>query len=152
MLTEHGLSDAEFHLLAAIRTYPELPSPRDLLDPLMVTSGGLTNRIDRLEAAGLLERVANPADRRGVHLKLTPRGLDIVDRVTTAYLSNQNALLDGALDPAERTQLASLLQRLLASLSASGNWSESTLQRRRHPPRLGRADCGAGKLAGAQAS
>ena len=72
VLGRFGLSEVEFLLLAAIRTAPEQhPSPRDLLDSLMVTSSGLTNRIDRLEAAGLVERTAHAADRRGVRIELT---------------------------------------------------------------------------------
>jgi len=118
VLGGHHLSDSEFQLLAAIRTSPAPPSPRMLLDQLMVTSGGLTNQIDRLERAGLVARVANPEDRRGVLLELTSEGRTVVDRVTTEYLANQNAILDEALDAEQRELLASLLRKLLASLSA----------------------------------
>ena len=118
-LREFNLSDVEFQLLAAIRTAPESrAAPRTLLQPLMVTSGGLTNRIDRLEAAGFVVRAPNPEDRRGVFLELTPRGRDLVDRVTTAYLQNQEELLREALTENERAKLAPLLRKLLESLSA----------------------------------
>ncbi len=118
VLNRFGLSEVEFLLLAAIRMAPEQhPSPRDLLDSLMVTSGGLTNRIDRLEAAGLVERTAHPTDRRGVRIELTGQGHELVDEVTTAYLKNQNQVLDDALDPEDRETLARLLRKLLASLS-----------------------------------
>lgn len=118
-LREFNLSDVEFQLLAAIRTAPECrASPRTLLQPLMVTSGGLTNRIDRLEAAGFVVRAPNPDDRRGVFLELTSRGRDLVDRVTTAYLQNQDELLREALTESERAKLAPLLRKLLDSLSA----------------------------------
>ena len=117
VLNQFGLSDVEFHLLAAIRTTPDYrPSPRDLLGPLMVSSAGLTNRIDRLEKAGLVERLANPNDRRGVLLQLTERGREVVDRVTTDYLANQNRILDEALDEGEREALSQLLRKLLRSL------------------------------------
>jgi DNA-binding MarR family transcriptional regulator len=129
VLGSYSLSEAEFQLLAAVRTSPEPLSPRDLLEPLMVTSGGLTNRIDRLERAGLVERLANPQDRRGVHLKLTHRGLEIVDRVTTEYLANQNAILDDALEANEREILARLLQCLLASLTATLNGGKAGTER-----------------------
>lgn len=135
VLRRHQLRDAEFQLLAAIRTSPEPPSPRDLLDMLMVTSGGLTNRIDRLEGAGLVERVANPQDRRGVLLRLTRKGLKLVDRVTTEYLAHQNAVLDEALDAEERALLASLLRKLLASLSEPGE-SEPMMGNNRAAPAL----------------
>ena len=117
-LREFDLSDVEFQLLAAIRTAPDCrAAPRTLLQPLMVTSGGLTNRIDRLEAAGWLVRAPNPDDRRGVFLELTPSGRELVDRVTAAYLSNQRELLREALTDRERTSLAPLLRKLLDSLS-----------------------------------
>ena len=118
-LREFNLSDVEFQLLAAIRTAPDCrAAPRTLLQPLMVTSGGLTNRIDRLESAGFLVRAPNPDDRRGVFLELTPRGRELVDRVTAAYLQNQDDLLREALTDGERATLAPLLRKLLDSLSA----------------------------------
>lgn len=126
VLSQFGLSDVEFHLLAAIRTSPNhRPSPRDLLGPLMVTSGGLTGRIDRLEKGGLLVRVANPSDRRGVLLELTDSGREVVDRVTTEYLANQNAILDKALNEDERQTLATLLRKLLVSMSESAKSENS---------------------------
>lgn len=118
ILKTHGLSEVEFQLLAAIRTSPDgRPAPRDLLDQLMVTSGGLTNRIDRLERAGLVERLANPQDRRGILLELTPQGRHLIDAVTADYLANQHTILDAALAPTERELLATLLRRLLDSLA-----------------------------------
>lgn len=121
VLSQFGLSEVEFLLLAAIRMAPDQhPSPRDLLDSLMVTSGGLTNRLDRLENAGLIERAAHPTDRRGIRIELTAEGRDLVDRVTTAYVENQNHVLDGALRPEERESLARLLRKLLDSLTDDG--------------------------------
>ena len=119
ILRQFGLSEVEFLLLAAIRTTPDQhPAPRDLLGLLMVTSGGLTNRIDRLEKIGLVERIANPGDRRGILLQLTDAGRELVDRVTTAYVENQNTVLDTALDKDERAMLATLLNKLLSWLVA----------------------------------
>jgi DNA-binding MarR family transcriptional regulator len=116
-LRQFGLSEVEFLLLAAIRMTPDQrPAPRDLLGSLMVTSGGLTNRIDRLSALGLVGRIANPGDRRGILLQLTDSGRDLVDRVTTSYVENQNTILDAALDKDERDTLAKLLRKLLFSL------------------------------------
>ena len=80
-LHEYHLTDVEFQLLAAIRTAPDCrAAPRTLLQPLMVTSGGLTNRIDRLESAGLVVRAPNPDDRRGVFLELTREGRELIDQ------------------------------------------------------------------------
>jgi DNA-binding MarR family transcriptional regulator len=120
-LSQFGLSSVEFHLLAAIRTTPgHHPSPRDLLGPLMVSSGGLTNRIDRLEKMGLVERVDNPRDRRGVLLRLSPKGRELVDRVTSVYLANQHEALDQVLTASERDQLGELLRKLLDSMAGIG--------------------------------
>ena len=119
MLSDFDLTEVEFLLLAAIRTAPDQhPSPRDLLDSLMVTSSGLTNRIDRLEGAGLVQRAANPTDRRGIRIQLTDQGRELVDRVTTAYLEHQNQVLDEALQADERDALAHLLRKLLNSLTS----------------------------------
>ncbi|MDE2906937.1 MAG: MarR family transcriptional regulator [Acidobacteriota bacterium] len=119
MLSDFDLTEVEFLLLAAIRTAPDQhPSPRDLLDSLMVTSSGLTNRIDRLEGAGLVQRAANPTDRRGIRIQLTDQGRELVDRVTTAYVEHQNQVLDEALQPDERDTLAHLLRKLLNSLTS----------------------------------
>ena len=119
VLREFNLSGVEFQLLAAIRTAPDRrAAPRSLLQPLMVTSGGLTNRIDRLESAGWIARAPNPDDRRGVFLELTPGGRELVDRVTAAYLRNHGNLLGEALTREERATLAPLLGKLLDSLSA----------------------------------
>lgn len=118
-LREFSLSNVEFQLLAAIRTAPDRrAAPRALLQPLMVTSGGLTNRIDRLESAGWVVRAPNPEDRRGVFLELTDSGRELIDRVTAAYLRNQRELLREALTDGERATLAPLLHKLLDSLSA----------------------------------
>jgi DNA-binding MarR family transcriptional regulator len=132
-LSQFGLSSVEFHLLAAIRTTPgHHPSPRDLLGPLMVSSGGLTNRIDRLEKMGLVERVAHPRDRRGVLLQLSPKGRELVDRVSTVYLASQHEALDQALSASEREQLGELLRKLLNSMADVGE-AKTTY---RQPPEL----------------
>ena len=123
VLRGFGLNDVEFQLLTEIRTAsPDYKvAPRDLLRPLMVSSGGLTPRIDRLEGAGLVERLANPSDRRGVLIQLTARGRGLVDQVTTAYLANQNEVLGRALGAHERETLANLLRKLLGSMSDRGD-------------------------------
>ena len=154
LLRHFELSEVEFLLLAAIRTAPDQhPAPRDLLDSLMVTSGGLTNRIDRLEAAGLIERAANPEDRRGIRLQLTDAGRQLVDQVTTAYVENQNKVLNAALREDERETLARLLRKLLASLSVDDRPPvEDTRETRPRPgrparPRHGQVSGGAATTA-----
>ncbi len=73
---EHGLDVWEFDVLAALRRAgsPYVLSPGRLVTSTMVTSGTMTNRIDRLAARGLVERLPDPSDRRGVHVRLTPAG------------------------------------------------------------------------------
>ena len=147
VLSDFDLSEVEFLLLAAIRTTPDQhPSPRDLLDSLMVTSSGLTNRIDRLEGAGLVQRAANPTDRRGIRIELTDQGRDVVDRVTTAYLEHQNKVLDAALQPDERESLARLLRKLLDSLT-----SDEGIEADQAPPAPRRRTRGAHRIRASRA-
>ena len=101
----------------------------------MVSSPGLTNRIDRLEKAGLVERLANPQDRRGVLLQLTGKGLEVVDRVTTKYLANQNQILDEALAEGERETLSLRLRKLLGSLADTQEQSRPAPARPRRTAR-----------------
>jgi DNA-binding MarR family transcriptional regulator len=88
-------------------------SPGDLLAATMVTSGTMTNRLDQLEKAGLIERSHNPEDRRGVIIALTPKGFSVVDATVTAHVANQHRLLEG-LDDGERGALDGLLRKFLA--------------------------------------
>ena len=78
---EHGLDVWEFDVLAALRRagQPYVLSPGQLVTSTMVTSGTMTNRIDRLADRQLVERMPDPADRRGVHVRLTPAGKSRVD-------------------------------------------------------------------------
>jgi DNA-binding MarR family transcriptional regulator len=81
----------------------------------MLSSGAITNRIDRLEERGLVRRTPDPADRRGVLVELTPAGRGAVDQAVERHLANEHRLLAG-LTPAERDELAALLRRLLLTL------------------------------------
>jgi DNA-binding MarR family transcriptional regulator len=78
----------------------------------MVTSGTMTNRVDRLEQRGLVQRMPDPADRRGVHVRLTPRGKERVDAALADLLERERALLK-ALSRAEQDTLTTLLRRLV---------------------------------------
>lgn len=115
-LVEHGLSPSSFDVLATLRRsgQPYRLSPGDLIASTMVTSGTMTNRLDQLEKAGLIERAHNPDDRRGVIIALTPGGLELVDAAVTAHVANQHRLLDG-LTQDERVALDNLLGKFLAS-------------------------------------
>ena len=112
----HGLSSAGFDVLAALRRSgePYRLSPGELIATTMVTSGTMTARLDQLEKAGLIERLDNDEDRRGVIIALTAKGLDLVDRVVTAHVENQHRLV-ATLSEAERRQLDALLAKFLAA-------------------------------------
>jgi DNA-binding MarR family transcriptional regulator len=82
---------------------------------LMITSSGTTKRLDRLERAGLVERAPDPNDRRGVTIRLTPAGVELIDRVTDAHLANERDLIASLSEP-ERSRLADLLRKLQLGL------------------------------------
>lgn len=110
----------EFDVLSSLRRQgpPYQLSPGNLLRATMVTSGTMTNRIDRLEETGLVSRRPDPQDRRGVLVSLTAEGLARVDAALAELLDREQALLTG-LRPAERDQLATLLRKLLAPFDAA---------------------------------
>ena len=85
----------------------------------MISSGGMTSRIDRLEKAGLIERRKHPSDRRGVLVALTDAGFALIDGILVEHVANMRRLLVG-LDEAEQTQLFDLLGKLLAGLPPTG--------------------------------
>ena len=110
----HGLETWEFDVLAALRREgrPYVLSPGQLIGQTMVSSGTMTNRVDRLENAGLVQRLPDPQDRRGVHVRLTPRGKERVDAALADLLDRERALLKG-LSRSDRETLSSLLRRLV---------------------------------------
>jgi DNA-binding MarR family transcriptional regulator len=111
-----GLSFGEYEVLAALvrSGAPHQLTPGALGAAIVLSSGAMTNRIDRLEDAGLVERLPDPSDRRGTLVALTARGLEVVDQSVLAHLDNEERLL-GALSRAERQQLTKLLRKLLVS-------------------------------------
>jgi DNA-binding MarR family transcriptional regulator len=110
-----GLQRGEYDVLAALRRAGEPFSltPSALSDTLMLSRAGMTNRLDRLEAAGLIGRRHNQQDRRSVHIDLTPSGLRLVDETTTAHVANETELLSG-LTPDQRRTLNDLVRILLS--------------------------------------
>jgi DNA-binding MarR family transcriptional regulator len=112
---EHGLESWEFDVLAALRRAgrPYELSPGRLLRETLVTSGTMTNRVDRLAARGLVERFPDPNDRRGVLVRLTPAGRTTVDGALEGLLAREQALLAG-LDAAQQRMLARLLRALVS--------------------------------------
>lgn len=116
VLSAHGLNSSTFDVLATLRRSgaPFHLSPSDLMATMMVTSGTMTNRIDQLEKQGLVERLPNPDDRRGLLVALTPKGRALVDEAVTAHVANQEQLM-AALSLEERQALDTLLRRYLSA-------------------------------------
>jgi|SRR5499427_10271697 len=117
---DHGLEPWEFDVLSALRRAgpPFQLTPGALLRATLVTSGTMTNRIDRLAAAGLVRREPDPRDRRGVLVTLSEQGRDAVDAALTDLLDREQGLLAG-LDGGQRATLAALLRALLAPFDAA---------------------------------
>ena len=114
VLETQGLDLWEFDVLVALRRAPsphEL-SPGALLHATLVTSGTMTNRIDRLTDRGLVARHPDPQDGRGVLVRLTPQGATRADAAMAELLRRERELLS-ELDERQRTTLAGLLRRLL---------------------------------------
>ncbi|MFE6507694.1 MarR family winged helix-turn-helix transcriptional regulator [Nocardioides sp. NPDC057767] len=114
-----GIESWEFDVLAALRRAgdPYELSPGRLLRETLVTSGTMTNRVDRLASRGLVERLPDPADRRGVLVRLTPDGKATVDSAFEALLAAEREFLD-SLSADQQSQLTDLLRRLLVPFSA----------------------------------
>ena len=110
----HGLETWEFDVLAALRRAgrPHQLSPGQLLRETMVTSGTMTNRVDRLAARGLVRRDLHPGDKRGVLVGLTESGRTTVDAALADLLQAEQQLLAG-LNEDDQHQLAQTLRRLL---------------------------------------
>ena len=111
---QHGLGEGDFDVLAALRRAgaPYERTPTELARTTMVTSGAATKRIDRLEAAGLVERRRRDDDGRGRVVALTRRGRTVIDAAFTDHIANEHRLIAG-LSEEQREQLAALLRTWL---------------------------------------
>jgi DNA-binding MarR family transcriptional regulator len=114
---EFGLNRGEVGVLAALRSSgpPHRLSPGRLGKGLMLSSAGVTSRLDRLERRGLLARHPDPDDRRGVTVELSDRGMELVDAAVAATADRDRDLLD-ALSATEARQLETLLRKVLRVL------------------------------------
>ncbi len=114
-----GLERWGFDVLATLRRagQPCQRTPTQLFKSLMITSGAITNRIDRLEQAGLVERLLDPQDRRGVLVSLTQSGLKLIDRAVKAHMQAEEDML-APFSTRERKTIARLLRTLLLQLEA----------------------------------
>jgi len=117
----HGISRGEFDVLATLRRSgePYTLSPRQLSGTLMLTTGGMTGRLDKLERAGLIRRSPDPHDRRGLQVTLTEKGLTTVDEAVGAGLAAETTALS-TLNAEQADQLADLLRELLTGTEETG--------------------------------
>lgn len=117
MYAQHGLGEGEFDVLASLRRTGapyELPAG-ELAEHTMVTTGGMTKRLDRLEAAGLVTRRADAADGRVRQVALTPKGLALIDAAFTDHMANEHRLVS-VLTASDRDVLARVLRTWLETI------------------------------------
>ena len=117
-MSTYDLSPASFDVLANLRRSgaPHRKTPSELAASSLLSSGGITFRLDRLENAGLIRRVPSPDDRRVMYAELTVEGLARIDEVVKAHLAEESELL-ADFSPSEHAALARLLAKLELSLT-----------------------------------
>jgi DNA-binding MarR family transcriptional regulator len=117
-----GLNRGEVGVLSTLRIAgpPHQLSPTRLFKDLMLSSAGITSRLDSLETRGLVRRTRDPNDRRGVLVELTDEGARILDDAVTAHAAIEGELI-ACLSADERDTLASLLRRLLSDLEPNAS-------------------------------
>lgn len=113
-----GLGSGDFDVLAALRRSgePYALSAGELSRTVLVTSGAITKRVDRLEARGLVGRSVAETDSRGRLITLTAEGVALTDELIAVHLDNQRRLLSG-LSADEQARLAHLLERFASTLT-----------------------------------
>jgi len=113
----HDLPPGWFDVLAALRRAgaPYELNPKQLGQTMMLSSGGVTKRLDRLAEAGLVTRRPDPDDRRGTLVRLTAKGKRLIDKAVEAHVRNEERILE-VLSPAQRRALDDALRALLAEL------------------------------------
>ena len=121
LMAEHRVTRGIFDVLTTLRRVgpPHALAPRQIARSLLLSGAGLTSRLDRLEAAGLVVRHPDPNDGRSLEVHLTPKGLRLVDRILPRLIRLE-AGLSAALSARQRTQLTRLLDSWAASVQATG--------------------------------
>ena len=119
-LSEYGLTLPDWQVLSTLRLSRQnlRSSPGDLADDLELSSGAMTSRLDRLEQAGLVRRLPDPEDRRGVVVELTPEGLQAWDQAASIQ-ARKEAFFASALTKAEQERLNALLRKLMLAFEAA---------------------------------
>jgi DNA-binding MarR family transcriptional regulator len=120
-LKELGLAQGELKVLLCVNRMGRI-SPSEVAQHLLVSTGTMTNRLDKLEEADLVKRLPDPADRRGALVELTPGGHETLDRYVAVQGKRERELMS-AMSKDERVQLAALLRRLLASVEERAGFS-----------------------------
>lgn len=117
LFADAGLQPGEFDVLATLRRSgePYMLSPTTPYEALMISSGGVTDRLDHLERAGLVERRPDPNDRRGKLIALTEAGKHLIDETIGRHVANEAKLLS-VLSPTEQERLNALLKKLISGL------------------------------------
>jgi len=112
-----GLNDGDYGVLAPLRRAgePYELTPTELARHRMMTSGGMTAALDRLERKGFIDRLPNPADRRGSIVRLTDEGRTIINEAMSQHVQTEERLT-AVLDRDERRQLSALLRKLLGAI------------------------------------
>jgi len=119
----HGITLGLFGVLATLRRRgrPYRAKPSELASTTMITSGGMTGRLDRLARLSLIERVSDPEDRRVMFAQLSDKGLELIDHLIKGHLAQEAELLSG-MAAGERERLAGLLRDLeLQMVQQSGD-------------------------------
>jgi DNA-binding MarR family transcriptional regulator len=113
-LEDFGLQWWQYDVLSALRRqgHPFTLAATELADDVMLSSGAMTNRIDRLEKAGLVQRLEDPGDRRKVLVRLTKRGLALIEQATDARFETATQALD-RLTGSQKSDLSDLLRKVL---------------------------------------
>ena len=125
-LDHHDITWRDWQVLTNLMLGGDTPrSPGELASTLMVTTGAMTNVLDRLEEAGLTRRLRNPADRRSVTVEATEAGVALWYAAVNE-LGEQEARAVSVLTAAEQRRLNSLLRKLLAGFGDSDNWDEDS--------------------------
>jgi DNA-binding MarR family transcriptional regulator len=111
------LNDGDYGVLAPLRRAgaPHQLTPTELAKHRMMTSGGMTAALDRLERKGLVARVPNPDDRRGSLVRLTDSGRNVIDEAMQQHVLTEHRLISG-LDEHEREALRVLLRKLMRAV------------------------------------
>ena len=120
VLAEFGLNVWSFDMLATLRRQgpPYQLKPTDLYELLMLSSGAMTNRIDRLEQDGVVVRVRDPEDRRSVSVQLTPKGIELTNTVMPVLFEREQQFLE-QFTKAETQTFTKLLRQFLLMLDAN---------------------------------